>query len=963
MIPPRTAARKHGRPLTAPFRAPFARRILAGLLGASVIVSGAVVASVIAAPSAHAAAETDSPTGRVEVLKVVPGGVAISGWTFDPNSITTAVTVYLWIDGKLSGIRADRYRPDVAATFPGVGPNHGFATTRLLPEGSHRICVVAGNIGAGANKTLACATLTVADTPRGRVDSLAAVPGGLTIAGWTFDPNAPRTALHVYLYIDTKLSGILADKPRADVGAAYPAAGPNHGFATTIRLPEGQHHVCAVTANISYGRNRTLLCSAVTVIDSPRGRVERLAQAPGGITVAGWTFDPDAPRTALHVYLYIDTKLSGILADRPRADVGAAYPAAGPYHGFATTIRLPEGQHRICVVAGNVSYGSSRTMACRTLTLRYTPTTVLSTVSQTATGVRVSGWSTDPDTASAILVRVSADGRQLAQLTADDGGGTHPGHNFTVFLTLKSGSHSICAVGVNVAFGTGTGPAACRSVTLQLNPFGRFESVSRAADSVKLIVRGWAIDPDTSSPIKVAIRVDAAAPILATAGATRSDVALVYPRYGTLHGYAVTVAASDGEHTVCVSAINVSGGTGNVLLGCRIINAVHPVVPTAPRSVRAIAGYSGASVSWIKPASDGGAPVSRYTVTASPGGTTVSVSGRLTSATVAGLAAHTSYTFAVVAVNVVGRSAAGKSAAVTTLTGTPPQTTPAPISTSRYIRNIRGSSSTELAMMRAEGAADAKANPAGHRYLILLDIGGQDQADGGVVLSATVRFVSYSDLVRDLNAYVDGYHSAQHLYAPVTIAIGTNNDMDVSSSSGASWARTVVNPVVAHAATYAGMKIAGANDIEPGFRATYTQTKAWLSGYLGATSAAFVFNGSADGCAWTVTNAGCNNGWSMAGLYYLAAGNAPTRIVNLPQIYNNTMAAQWKYISLTGVAQSRPRINFGGALTEWTACAQAGGCGSLTGANAWTQMWNQLQSHVALKVPSLPYSTDLRIDS
>jgi hypothetical protein len=262
--------------------------------------------------------------------------------------------------------------------------------------------------------------------------------------------------------------------------------------------------------------------------------------------------------------------------------------------------------------------------------------------------------------------------------------------------------------------------------------------------------------------------------------------------------------------------------------------------------------------------------------------------------------------------------------------------------------------------MRREGAADAARNPSGHRYLVLLDIGGQ--SSGGVVLSATTRFVSYANLVRDVNAYVDGYASQQRASAPVTIAIGTNNDMDVSAASGASWAVSVVNPVAAHAAGRAGLEIAGANDIEPGFRATYAQTRAWLSGYLGATHSSFVFNGSADGCAWAATARGCNNGWTMAGLYALSAGAAPTRIVNLPQIYNNTMAAQWKYISLTGVGQRQPRIHFGGALTEWTACAQVGGCGSLTGRNAWIQMWNQLQSHPALRPGSLPYSTDLRID-
>ena len=113
--------------------------------------------------------------------------------------------------------------------------------------------------------------------------------------------------------------------------------------------------------------------------------------------------------------------------------------------------------------------------------------------------------------------------------------------------------------------------------------------------------------------------------------------------------------------------------------------------------------------------------------------------------------------------------------------------------------------------------------------------------------------------------------------------------------------------MASHSVHYTGVTIAGANDIEPGFRGTYAQTKAWAAGLSGRDEELqFVNNGSADGCSWSQTSMGCNNGWTMSGLYYLSGGAAPVRIINLPQVYNNTMAQQWKYISLTGVGQHMP---------------------------------------------------------
>jgi len=95
-------------------------------------------------------------------------------------------------------------------------------------------------------------------------------------------------------------------------------------------------------------------------------------------------------------------------------------------------------------------------------------------------------------------------------------------------------------------------------------------------------------------------------------------------------------------------------------------------VCTAPEPVRgpvAAAGDGSASVSWLPPTSDGGAPVTVYRVTASPGGATAFVDGFDTTATFTGLSNGTAYTFGVVAGNAAGASTSASSAAVTPVAG------------------------------------------------------------------------------------------------------------------------------------------------------------------------------------------------------------------------------------------------------------------------------------------------------
>ena len=96
------------------------------------------------------------------------------------------------------------------------------------------------------------------------------------------------------------------------------------------------------------------------------------------------------------------------------------------------------------------------------------------------------------------------------------------------------------------------------------------------------------------------------------------------------------------------------------------------VPPAAPTDVSATSGNGQANVSWTAPVFTGGADITSYTVTSSPGGF-YAVSST-TSATVTGLTNGTAYTFRVIATNIAGSSDySTASSAITpyTVPGTP----------------------------------------------------------------------------------------------------------------------------------------------------------------------------------------------------------------------------------------------------------------------------------------------------
>ena len=593
-------------------------------------------------------------------------------------------------------------------------------------------------------------------------------------------------------------------------------------------------------------------------------------------------------------------------------------------------------------------------------------------------GVHVTGWALDTDTTSASTIRISLDGKPAATVTANrpDPAATaaYPrisgGHGFAGLVPTTGGLHTLCVKVVDIA------PAhaalltptsfGCRTITVLVDPVGIMQVAARQPAQTNIVVSGWAIDPETWSQIYVGISVDSKAPVRVQANLNRIGLDAGFPGIGPHHGYSAVIPVSTLAHTVCVTAYNQRQGK-NTSLGCVSLPAVAASIPGMVLAVKATALITAAQVSWAVPANTGGVPVSTYRITTLPATVpataAIVVVGSRTTATILGLRAGSIYRFVVQATNVLGVSPASvPSAAVTIQAPVAQPSGPPLISTSRYIRNLYASDPVgNRSKTFTMGATDASYNPANHAYLILLQFGGQSSI-GNTQSATSNSSLTYAQTVAAMQGYLDGYASRQQANAPVTIAIGTNNDQTVSGTTGQLWAQKVVNPLATYALTHRSMSIAGANDIEPGFLGTMSQSQAWVKGFLGATTAKFVFNGSADGCGWSRALTACNNGYTAAGVQAMAGGYAPARILALPQIYNYTQPQQWKYISLTGAVTGLQKVNFAGALTEVTACLQARSCSSLTNNAAWTALSADLASDIRVKQAVLPFGTDLRIN-
>jgi len=224
----------------------------------------------------------------------------------------------------------------------------------------------------------------------------------------------------------------------------------------------------------------------------------------------------------------------------------------------------------------------------------------------------------------------------------------------------------------------------------------------------------------------------------------------------------VTGLTASTSYTFKVRAINAVGNGSYSSNSASITTNAVPTVPGAPTITGATTtGETTASVSFSAPASNGGSPITSYTILSSPGGitSTLSQAGGGTF-NVTGLTGGTSYTFTVKATNSVGDSSPSSASSPITTTSSGPTLAfsggaGGPFN---YLNDQGNLSPTSIKWyIGSDGSIDGSG-----------DFSGDSSAVGTLTLSGSTQYVS-------------------------TLTPGIGNNYEVAVSGGASGTQTAFN--------------------------------------------------------------------------------------------------------------------------------------------------------------------------
>lgn len=372
----------------------------------------------------------------------------------------------------------------------------------------------------------------------GSLDAAAGVRGGISITGWSFDPNTSSSS-YIWVNVDGQGKAYVANKELAWFNAYLPGYGSFHGFSEVVAAPPGDHEVCV------YGTYSLLSCKWINV-PAGQGSLDSAVGTWGGINVSGWAID-FATEAPTNVVFNVDNGSDIVQpASLSLPWIASYFPGLGSNHGFKTKIAVSPGSHEICASA---MYGTNRElMGCKSVIV---PRGAGSVDSATATngGIVVSGWSVDYTSPDSSYVWINVDGQGRAYKTnkalswlSNYMPGIGQNNGYEIRIPARKGSHSVCVTGSENLLG-------CKTVVVTKSADGHVDSASGVDGGIRL--KGWSVDLTTTASSYIWVNVDGAGgPHLANVSLSWFES--YYPGSGANHGFDVTIPKPAGTYHVCV---------------------------------------------------------------------------------------------------------------------------------------------------------------------------------------------------------------------------------------------------------------------------------------------------------------------------------------------------------------------------------------------------------------------------
>ncbi|MFM7069399.1 MAG: hypothetical protein ACKOYM_08075 [Actinomycetes bacterium] len=230
---------------------------------------------------------------------------------------------------------------------------------------------------------------------------------------------------------------------------------------------------CGTSARTDYataGHHR--VCSV-----EPFGAVDRVADAGSAVRVKGWSVS-NRDYSSTDIEVFVDEKLvRTVTASMYRPDVARAYPAAGAYHGYDTTIRVAPGKRLVCVWARDRRNGQRSLIGFREVVVAPPRIVVDRVTDDGAQRIAIVGWAEDPTRSGRrALVRIRIDDvevdRFLTDVSRPDVVRVYPlassTSGFSRAYDVAAGTHTICADLINVYGEVVAGP--CRTIIVAPAP-------------------------------------------------------------------------------------------------------------------------------------------------------------------------------------------------------------------------------------------------------------------------------------------------------------------------------------------------------------------------------------------------------------------------------------------------------------------------------------------------------------